>query len=106
MRTSYNSISSARRLSSWLMVALGLAAYVGYAPSIPADSSNRRSGAGSGGSARRRERAALEWEWSWRFIGALLFHGAEERFFDYASRPGDLRNDLPKEKSLGTLRSE
>jgi len=29
MRTSYNSISSARRLSSWLMVALGLAAYVG-----------------------------------------------------------------------------
>ncbi len=29
MRTSYNSVSSARRLSSWLMVALGLAAYVG-----------------------------------------------------------------------------
>jgi hypothetical protein len=29
MRTSYNSASSARRLSSWLMVALGLAAYVG-----------------------------------------------------------------------------
>ena len=29
MRTSYNSVSSARRLSSWLMVVLGLAAYVG-----------------------------------------------------------------------------
>ena len=29
MRTSYNSISGARRLSSWLMVVLGLAAYVG-----------------------------------------------------------------------------
>jgi hypothetical protein len=29
MRTSYNSISSARRFSSWLMVVLGLAAYVG-----------------------------------------------------------------------------
>lgn len=29
MRTSYNSISSARRLRSWLMVALGLSAYVG-----------------------------------------------------------------------------
>lgn len=29
MRASYNSISSARRFSSWLMVVLGLAAYVG-----------------------------------------------------------------------------
>jgi len=29
MRTSYNSVSSARRLSSWLLVVLGLAAYVG-----------------------------------------------------------------------------
>jgi hypothetical protein len=29
MRTSYHSISSARRLRSWLMVALGLSAYVG-----------------------------------------------------------------------------
>ncbi len=29
MRTSYSSVSSARRLSSWLMVILGLAAYVG-----------------------------------------------------------------------------
>jgi hypothetical protein len=29
MRVSYNSISSARRFSSWLMVVLGLAAYVG-----------------------------------------------------------------------------
>jgi hypothetical protein len=29
MRTSYHSISSARQLSSWLMVVLGLAAYVG-----------------------------------------------------------------------------
>jgi hypothetical protein len=29
MRTSYNSTSSARRFSSWLMVVLGLAAYVG-----------------------------------------------------------------------------
>ena len=29
MRTSYKSVSSARRLSSWLMVVLGLAAYVG-----------------------------------------------------------------------------
>jgi hypothetical protein len=29
MRASYNSISSARRVSSWLMVVLGLAAYVG-----------------------------------------------------------------------------
>ncbi len=29
MRTSYHSVSSARRLSSWLMAVLGLAAYVG-----------------------------------------------------------------------------
>jgi len=29
MRTSYNLVSSARRVSSWLMVILGLAAYVG-----------------------------------------------------------------------------